>query len=440
MTETGHTDAMTTNLSSKPVVKFNPPDWFTNKEAISSDAEKARNASFQVRQEGRYLDNETKNQTWWDTHDNNVRLGVRLDEYEEWRQILRYQIKDIDKEIEAIHVTKNMCENMLNDMKLPLDIAIENHVTREGRQGVDRVRDEPEAEIKKEVNVIDCIKRILHQRCQDACGQIHRLQEARTQLLNDLNDKNSSYAIDEENLALNQFSSAISFKPNPLRVPKGTVTPQQWVAFSKYNKDRSDAEMESSKRLRENIQQTIAQSTSDLNAQKNATEFAMRRRIHEAEQAKDELNWQKKQTEDEIARVEQDIEAVEKAIRDKDPAIKLAHTRLENRTYRPGMELVRDDVQYGLVDEVKQLEASQKALQDKCKQQKHAWNILQERLRRINDDILLKENSLMLDNRVMATRKRLQNVMAPETETDKNLVVTGITRDGLKNVLGLQYA
>ena len=152
MTETVHTDAMTTNLSSKPVVKFNPPDWFTNKEAISSDAEKARNASFQVRQEGRYLDNETKNQTWWDTHDNNVRLGVRLDEYEEWRQILRYQIKDIDKEIEAIHVTKNMCENMLNDMKLPLDVAIENHVTREGRQGVDRVRDEPEAEIKKVLN------------------------------------------------------------------------------------------------------------------------------------------------------------------------------------------------------------------------------------------------------------------------------------------------
>ncbi len=146
--------------------------------------------------------------------------------------------------------------------------------------------------------------------------------------------------------------------------------------------------MESSKRLRENIQQTMAQSSSDLDAQKNATDFAMRRRIHEAEQAKDELNWQRKQvkieptvqniveilfffqTEDEIARIEQDIDGIEKAIRDKDPVIKLAHTRLENRTYRPGMDLVRDEVQYGLVDEVKQLEASQKALQDKCKQQK----------------------------------------------------------------------
>lgn len=72
------------------------------------------------------------------------------------------------------------------------------------------------------------------------------------------------------------------------------MTPQQWLAHSKYNKDRSDAEMESSKRLRENIQQLMAQSTSDLNSQKNATEFAMRKRIHETEQAKDELLWQKK--------------------------------------------------------------------------------------------------------------------------------------------------
>jgi hypothetical protein len=41
--------------------------------------------------------------------------------------------------------------------------------------------------------------------------------------LNDLNDKNSAFSIDEENLALNRYSSAISFKPNPLRIPKEYV-------------------------------------------------------------------------------------------------------------------------------------------------------------------------------------------------------------------------
>ena len=72
---------------------------------------------------------------------------------------------------------------------------------------------------------------------------------------------------------------------------------------------------------------------------------------------------------------------------------------------------------------------------------RHAWNILQERLRRINDDILLKENSLMLENRVMATRRRLNtNVFQPETETDKNLIISGLDRTGLKKTLGLQYA
>ena len=72
------------------------------------------------------------------------------------------------------------------------------------------------------------------------------------------------------------------------------MTPQQWLAHSKYNKDKSDAEMLSSKRLRENIQQTMAQSNSDMDSQKNATEYAMRKRIHETEMAHDELCWQKK--------------------------------------------------------------------------------------------------------------------------------------------------
>lgn len=370
MAATGISDAMTTSLPKKPTVKFNPADWHTNKHSISADAERSRNVSFQVRQESRYLNNETENQTWWDTHDNNVRLSDRLDEIEEWRQILRYEIGDIDRELEAIRVTKNQCENKLNDMKIPLDVNIENHVTREGRLGVDLVRDEPESELTRETKVIDAIKRNLHQKCQESFAQIERLQECRQQLLNDLNDKNSSHAIDEENLSLDKYSSAISFKPNPLRVPKGSVTPQQWIAFSKYNKDRADAEMESSKRLRENIQQLIAQSSSDLESQQNATEFAMRKRIHETENALDELNWQRKNTEREIAQAEEDIDKLEKAIRDKDPVMKLAHTRLENRSYRPGVELVRDEVQYGLVDEVKQIEASQKALEQKCRQAK----------------------------------------------------------------------
>ena len=74
---------------------------------------------------------------------------------------------------------------------------------------------------------------------------------------------------------------------------------------------------------------------------------------------------------------------------DKEPMIKLAMTRQENRHNRPGMDLVRDEVSYGvrifpsislsfiacsfhfqLCDEIQQLKAEKRALEDQLKQTK----------------------------------------------------------------------
>ena len=76
------------------------------------------------------------------------------------------------------------------------------------------------------------------------------------------------------------------------------------------------------------------------------------------------------QLEEEIAKQEAAIRALEEAIRAKNPPQKLAETRLENRTYRPNVELCRDSPQYGLTDEVQQLKTTKLALQEKLKQAK----------------------------------------------------------------------
>ena len=47
--------------------------------------------------------------------------------------------------------------------------------------------------------------------------------------------------------------------------------------------------------------------------------------------------------------MERNIENLKKAIRDKENPMKVSQTRLENRTYRPGVELCRDPVQYKYV-------------------------------------------------------------------------------------------
>jgi hypothetical protein len=61
-------------------------------------------------------------------------------------------------------------------------------------------------------------------------------------------------------------------------------------------------------------------------------------------------------------------------------------------------------------------------------------------LYRINEDLGLKENSLTLERRALASRKRLIDPSQPESQTDKNLILTGVDKTGLGKILGLQYA
>ena len=74
------------------------------------------------------------------------------------------------------------------------------------------------------------------------------------------------------------------------------------------------------------------------------------------------------QTEEEIAETEVEIRRIEESLDIKMKMSKLAHSRLENRMCRPTEELCQDNVQYGVTDEVKQLGATVRALQDKLRQ------------------------------------------------------------------------
>ncbi|CAF3360819.1 unnamed protein product [Rotaria socialis] len=426
-------------LEQKPRAKYNVPDWFNHNYAISYDAERSRNVSHQVRQDGRRLINETYNESWWNKHDNDVRISNRLDEVDKWRKALEYTIQDVDREVQTMQSVKEQCERYLEHMRSPLDITLENHVTRDGRKAIDNVDDEAERELKKEVYVIDGIKRQLHQQVQTAFDQIARLTEAKQQLIRDLQDKHTAFAICEENLQLNEFSPNIGYKPDACRPIKGQITPEEWVAFSKYNKDRAEKEIYESTRLRESIFHTIGQSSSDLESQGKASEYALRKRLHELERSLRELEWQKKQTEEEILSNENDIDRLEKAVRDKEPLIKLAMSRQENRHSRPGMDLVRDEVTYGLCDEIQQLTAEKRALEDRLKQTKHAWNILQQQLHRIEDEIAVKSNSVMLENRALETRRRLNTEITPSTETDRNRQLLNMDTSGLRHVLQSIY-
>lgn len=414
----------------KPAPHYAPADWFTNNYSISTNSERQQSASFQTRQESHRLRNETDNRTKWDQYDNNTRLADRIDDIRKWKEILERTLSQLDREIDDLSKAKDEAEDALEAKNLPLSVATECLTLRDGRQGIDIVDDEVSAQLENEVKVIEGARRDLQQRVDESFNQLVLLQEARQEVVADLFDKNKALGIDIDQYNLSERSPNISFKPDPCRVPKGSVTPQNWEDFSRYNKERAEAEMKASTTLREAIHHTLHKTENDVAAQRAATEYAYRKRIHETEQAKEELEWQKANLEEEIAKQEAAIRALEEALRAKNPPLKLAETRLENRTYRPNVELCRDAPQYGLVDEVQQLKATKLALEEKIRQAKHILDGLEKNLNTVNAEIANKNNSLMLDKRCMDVREKLGvNPMSPTT---KNLHLTGIERQKSK--------
>ncbi|XP_023410295.2 tektin-2 isoform X1 [Loxodonta africana] len=455
-----------TTVSVKPSQRFQLSDWYTNSYLLSTNAERQRDASHQIRQEARVLRNETNNQTIWDEHDNRTRLAERIDTVNRWKEMLDKCLTDLDAEIDALTQMKESAEQNLQAKNLPLDVAIECLTLRDRRRDIDMVNDTVEDELHKEVEVIDATKKALQQKIDQAFEQLCLLQEVRQQLNCDHRGKMETLEIDRGCLSLNVNSPNISLKVNPTRIPNGSSTLQQWDDFSQFSKNRAEAEMKAAIELRETIALTIAETNNELEAQRVATEFAFRKRLREREKVYSELRWQEKnvsfcvisrgleflqwdgapdtlprspgfsapwwvrlvetqslcplQTLEEIAELQEDIRHLEEDLRRKFLSLKLSHTRLESRSYRPNVELCRDQAQYGLTDEVHQLEATISALKQKLAQAQDALDALHKHLARLQADIACKANSMLLDTKCMDTRRKLTvpaEKFVPEVDT-----------------------
>ena len=69
----------------KPSTRYATSDWFTSNYALSTNAERQRSATHDIRQGSRFLRNETSNKTKWDQLDSNTRLSDRVDNIRQWR-------------------------------------------------------------------------------------------------------------------------------------------------------------------------------------------------------------------------------------------------------------------------------------------------------------------------------------------------------------------
>lgn len=104
--------------------------------------------------------------------------------------------------------------------------------------------------------------------------------------------------------------------------------------------------------------------------------------------------------------MEENIDCLMSAIAAKEAPLKLAHTRLNNRSQRPNVELCRDGVQYGLIEEVTVIGESIFRLQETLVSATASLKGLVRKQVEIEDDLAIKTNTLLIDEaECMAMRR-----------------------------------
>lgn len=178
--------------------------------------------------------------------------------------------------------------------------------------------------------------------------------------------------------------------------------------------------------MRESLFVSREKARNILSAQQDRTEHTIRKRIFETQRARNELEWQQLKMKEEMEKCMNEILQLEDAYRAKSDILKLAETRLENRTARSGMELCNDEPHHGLCDEVKTLRETRRILMDQLNSAKTTYNTLESHSNRIETDLNNKNHTLMTDIRGLDLRMRLKSGKCPNlnSQTDRNIQLT----------------
>lgn len=139
---------------------------------------------------------------------------------ERWRKILVSTFERVETEIQTLKREQYLTERELDALGPPICLVSEVLAMRDNRLGSELTYDEPDKEIKTELTIMMNNQRLLTERCQKAWEKFNRLDDLRSKMLLEIENKVDTIDIDMQQLALDNRSNKISYKMDPLRSPK----------------------------------------------------------------------------------------------------------------------------------------------------------------------------------------------------------------------------
>ncbi|XP_069427609.1 tektin-4 [Ovis canadensis] len=392
--------------------KYLLDEWFQNCYARYHQAFADRDQSERQRHESQQLAAETEALAQRTQQDSTRKVGGRLQDTHGWKSELQRQVEELVSETEQLLAQKQRLERALDATAGPFSIVTDNLQCRDRRQQPDLVRDCVEIELLKEAELIRNIQELLKRTIMQAVSQIRLNREHKETCEMDWSDKVEAYNIDEACCRYNSQSTDVQFYPHSAAFEESASTPETWAKFTQEHLYRAERERLASVNLRNLIDCILQDTSEDLRLQCDAVNLAFGRRCEELEDARHKLEHHLRKTLREITDQEHNIAALKQAIKDKEAPLKVAQTRLYQRSHRPNVELCRDAAQFRLMSEVEELNLSLAALKEKLLEAEQSLRNLEDTRMSLEKDIAVKTNSLFIDrHKCMAHRAHYPTVL-----------------------------
>ncbi|EFB17156.1 hypothetical protein PANDA_008953, partial [Ailuropoda melanoleuca] len=386
--------------------KYLVDEWFQNCYARYHRAFADRDQSERQRHESQLLVAETEALARCTQEDSTRRVGARLQDTHGWKSELQHEVSELGAETDLLLAQKQRLEHALDATAVPFSIATDNLQCRERRQHPDLVRDHVEMELLKEVELIRNIQDLLKRTIMQAVNQIRLNREHKETCEMDWSDKVEAYNIDQTCAHYHNRSTEVQFHPHSAKLEERWATsvpaPPRDPPANTY---RAERERLASVNLRVLIDSILRDTAEDLRLQCDAVNLAFGRRCEELEDACHKLENHLHKTLREITDQEHNVEALKQAIKDKEAPLKVAQTRLYNRSHRPNVELCRDAAQFRLVSEMEELNMSLAALKEKLLEAEQSLRNLEDTRMHLEKDLAVKTNSLFIDRQKCMTHR-----------------------------------
>ncbi|KAF7204042.1 tektin-3 [Nothobranchius furzeri] len=388
------------------MTRYTPDDWYKSNHSNYRESESSRKSAERLRKDTIRLMQDREQLTRRTQENTSKNIAERVNDINFWKSELNHEIDNMVTEIGALTEVKRRLERALAETEGPLQVSQECLYHREKRMSIDLVHDDVEKDLIKEVEVIKSCQERMRRHQDRAIAQLASNRAALHELEKDLSDKVTAQRIDDRCHHLRNTSDGIGYYRGIDRLDHSVSLPDSWSKFTDDNILLSQSERAASHKLRDEIEILLNTTSHEMWNQFNSVNVAFTSRVSETADAKSNLQSHLAKTLQEIFQTEMLIESLKKALRDKESPLKVAQTRLEERTRRPNVELCRDNPHHRLVSEVREIEDTIHKLQERLMEAENTLQNLVKTKVALEHDLSIKANSLFLDQeKCMSIRK-----------------------------------